>query len=95
MARVLWSEAVLPLALTHRLRPRRRRLLGEDAVATRVGCVGVAVTAVTGRSGRVQVAGGICAARTDGRDVIEVGESARVVRADGATALVVREVAGA
>lgn len=92
--------AVVSTALLLALRPwllrhlRKRVPLVETNAAAHVGRVAVAVTAVTERSGRVKLAGEVWTARTDGHDVIEVGEEARVVRIDGATAVVVRLPAG-
>lgn len=86
------TSASLLLALRpYLLRHLRKRVpLVETNAAAHVGRVAVAVTAVTDRSGRVKLAGEVWTARTDGHDVIEVGEEARVVRIEGATAIVVR-----
>ncbi len=85
-------SALLMLALRPwLLRHLRKRVpLVETNAAAHVGRVAVAVTAVTERSGRVKLTGEVWTARTDGRDVVEVGEEVRVVRIDGATAVVAR-----
>lgn len=96
----LWVQilgfAVVSTALLLALRPwllrhlRTRVPLVETNAAAHVGRTAVAVTSVTERSGRVKLAGEVWTARTEGRDVVEVGEEVRVVRIDGATAVVAR-----
>mgnify|MGYP001102287301 FL=1 len=92
----LWVQilgfAVVSTALLLALRPwllrhlRTRVPLVETNAAAHVGRTAVAVTSVTERSGRVKLAGEVWTARTEGRDVVEVGEEVRVVRIEGATA---------
>lgn len=74
-----------PIAKRHLTRAPELRT-GTDAL---VGVVAVVVERVDGSGGRVRLGGDIWSARTFPEDtVLEVGSSARVLRIEGATAVV-------
>ena len=70
-------------------RLRKRMPLVETNAAAQVGRIGVVVAEVGPSGGRVKLVGEVWSART-GRDgiVLPVGSEARVLRIDGATAIV-------
>lgn len=76
--------ALRPWLLRHL---RTRVPLQETNAAAQVGRTAVAVTQVTERSGRIKLAGEVWTARTQG-EVVDVGAHVRVLRIDGATAVV-------
>lgn len=96
----LWAQivgfAVTSALLLVALRPwllrhlRTRVPLVETNAAAQVGKVAVAVLPVTERTGRVKLGGEVWSARTDDRGAIAVGDEVRVLRIDGATAVVTR-----
>lgn len=96
----LWAQiigfAITSTLLLVSLRPwllrhlRERVPLVETNAAAHLGRVAVAVLPVTDHSGRVKLAGEVWTARTDDADPIEVGDEVRVVKIDGATAVVTR-----
>ncbi len=67
---------------------RDRVPLVETNVAAQVGRIAVVVTEVTERAGRVKLVGEVWTARTENDEEVAVGEEVRVVRIDGATAIV-------
>ena len=76
---------VRPIARKHRKQPPAIRT-GVDAL---VGADAEVVEMVTARDGRVKIGGETWSARTvDSDRSIEAGETVRVIRIDGATALV-------
>lgn len=97
----LWVQiigfAVTSTLLLVTLRPwllrhlRTRVPLVETNAAAHLGRLAVAVLPVTDHSGRVKLAGEVWSARTDDADPIEVGDEVRVVKIDGATAVVTRQ----
>ncbi len=86
-ASTLLLLALRPYLLRHL---RVRVPLVETNAAAQVGRTAVVVLAVNGRSGRVKLAGEVWSARTDDHGTIEVGDEVRVLRIDGATAVVAR-----
>lgn len=94
----LWVQivgfAVTSLVLLGSLRPwllrhlRDRVPLVETNTAGLVGRPVVVVAEVTRRAGRVKLAGEVWTARTEGDEVLGVGQDARVVKITGATAVV-------
>lgn len=96
----LWAQiltfAVVSTLLLAALRPyllrqlRTRVPLVETNVHAHVGRISVVVARVTERGGRVKLAGEVWTARTEHDEVLEVGDEARVVRIDGASAIVTR-----
>ena len=96
----LWAQilgfAVTATLLLVTLRPwllrhlRKRVPLVETNAAAHLGRVAVAVLPVTDHSGRVKLAGEVWSARTVDAEPIEVGDEVRVVKIDGATAVVTR-----
>jgi membrane protein implicated in regulation of membrane protease activity len=95
----LWLQivvaAVVSVLLIGTLRPwllrhyRRRVPLLETNSAALVGRGAVVVAAVNGSSGRVKLAGEVWSARTESGAVLEPGAEVRVLRIDGATAVVI------
>ncbi|ACQ80565.1 protein of unknown function DUF107 [Beutenbergia cavernae DSM 12333] len=61
-------------------------------IAAHVGRPAVVVADVSTMAGRVKLAGEVWTARTEESGVLPVGSLVRVIRIDGATAVVVREV---
>lgn len=96
----LWVQitgfAVTSTLLLVALRPwllrhlRTRVPLVETNAAAHLGRVAVAVQPVSEHAGRVKLAGEVWSARTDDHGPIEVGDEVRVLRIDGATAVVTR-----
>lgn len=96
----LWAQivgfAVTSGLLLIALRPwllrhlRTRVPLVETNAAAHPGKVAVVVQPVTEHAGRVKLAGEVWSARTDDRGTIGVGDEVRVLRIDGATAVVTR-----
>lgn len=94
----LWVQiagfAVASLVLLAALRPwllrhlRDRVPLVETNAAGLVGRPAVVVAEVTRRAGRVKLGGEVWTARTEGDEVLAIGQDARVVRITGATAVV-------
>ncbi|RXR23739.1 NfeD family protein [Oerskovia turbata] len=95
----LWLQivtfAVVSAALLLSLRPwllrhlRQRVPLAETGAAAQVGRTAVVVDRVTELSGRIKLQGEIWSARTvDGSPELPIGAEVRVVRIDGATAVV-------
>ncbi|MHA7132743.1 NfeD family protein [Oerskovia turbata] len=95
----LWLQivtfAVVSAALLLALRPwllrhlRHRVPLTETGAAAQVGRTAVVVDRVTELSGRIKLQGEIWSARTvDGSPELPIGAEVRVVRIDGATAVV-------
>ncbi|WP_265523660.1 NfeD family protein [Oerskovia flava] len=92
--------AVVSAALLFTLRPwllrhlRDRVPLTETNAAAQVGRPALVVDTVTEFDGRVKLSGEVWSARTeDGAPSLRTGTEARVVRIDGATAVVRRESA--
>lgn len=94
----LWAQ-IVAAALTSglllfALRPwmlanlRKRTPLIETNTAAQVGRIGVVVSEVTERAGRVKLFGEVWTARTENDEVLAVGEEAKVVSIVGATAVV-------
>lgn len=81
----LLLAALRPWLLRHL---RTRVPLVETNAAAHVGRTGTAVTEVSERGGRIKLAGEVWTARLEGRGVIAEGAEVRVVRIDGATAVV-------
>jgi membrane protein implicated in regulation of membrane protease activity len=79
--------ALRPWLLRHL---RRRVPLVETNAAAHLGRVAVVVLPVTEHAGRVKLAGEVWSARTDDPAEIPVGDEVRVLRIDGATAVVTR-----
>lgn len=77
--------ALRPWLLRHL---RERVPLVETNAAALVGRTGVVLADVTSRAGRIKLGGEVWTARTDGDEVVAVGEEVTVVRLLGATALV-------
>lgn len=76
---------VRPIARRHMRTPRAVR----TGVAALVGTEAVVLEAVTGRDGRIKLAGEVWSARAyDGDSVFAVGQRVQVLEIDGATALV-------
>lgn len=94
----IWAQiigfAVTSTLLLGALRPwllrhlRTRVPLVETNAAAHVGRLGVAVTEVSERGGRIKLAGEVWTARVDGDAVVAEGAEVRVTRIDGATAVV-------
>ena len=84
------TSALLLLALRPWLlgQLRRRTPMVETNAAAHVGRSAVVVDEVTGRDGRVKLAGEVWTARTEEDEVLAVGREVRVVRIAGATAVV-------
>ena len=87
--------AVVSAALLLSLRPwllrhlRHRVPLAETGAAAQIGRTAVVVDRVTELSGRIKLQGEIWSARTvDGSPELPIGAEVRVVRIDGATAVV-------
>lgn len=81
----LLMVALRPWLLRHL---RDRVPLVETNAAAHVGRTAVVVTQVTERAGRVKLVGEVWTARSVDDEVIEVGTEARVLRIEGATAIV-------
>jgi len=79
--------ALRPWLLRHL---RARVPLVETNAAAHLGRVAVVVQPVSEYSGRVKLAGEVWSARTDDRGTIAVGDEVRVLKIDGATAVVTR-----
>jgi membrane protein implicated in regulation of membrane protease activity len=77
--------ALRPWLLRHL---RHRVPLVETNAAALVGRVAVVVAPVSERAGRVKLTGEVWTARTENDEVVDVGHEERVVRIDGATAVV-------
>lgn len=77
--------ALRPWLLRHL---RTRVPLVETNAAAHVGRTALVVTAVDEHGGRVKLAGEVWTARVDGPEVLAEGDEVRVVRIDGATAVV-------
>lgn len=96
----LWAQiigfAVTSTLLLVALRPwllrhlRARVPLVETNAAAQLGREAVVVQQVSEHAGRIKLAGEVWSARTDDRHAIEVGDEVRVLRIDGATAVVTR-----
>lgn len=86
-ASTLLLLALRPYLLRHL---RTRVPLVETNAAAHVGRTAVVVLPVTAGAGRVKLAGEVWSARTDDHGPIEVGDEVRVLRIDGATAVVAR-----
>lgn len=86
-ASTLLLLALRPYLLRHL---RQRVPLVETNAAAHVGRTAVVVLPVSGGSGRVKLAGEVWSARTDDHGTFEVGDEVRVLRIDGATAVVAR-----
>ena len=94
----IWGQiigfAVTSTLLLAALRPwllrhlRTRVPLVETNAAAHIGRTGVAVTEVSERGGRIKLAGEVWTARVDGPAVVVAGAEVRVMRIDGATAVV-------
>lgn len=86
--------AVVALAMMLVLRPfllrhlRTRVDLVETNVAALVGQAGSVLQPTDAAGGRVKIAGEVWSARTDDGGVLSSGQAVRVVRIDGATAVV-------
>jgi membrane protein implicated in regulation of membrane protease activity len=80
----LLLAALRPWLLRHL---RKRVPLEETNAPAHVGRTAVAVTEISDRIGRVKLAGEVWTARTE-QGLIKVGQEVRVVRIDGATAVV-------
>ncbi len=77
--------ALRPWMLRHL---RHRVDLPETNAAAHVGRIVVVVSEVSERAGRVKLVGEVWTARTEGDEVVGVGQEVRVVRIAGATAVV-------
>lgn len=77
--------ALRPWLLRHL---RHRVPLVETNAAALVGQVAVVVATVSERAGRVKLTGEVWTARTENDEVVDVGHEVRVLRIDGATAIV-------
>ena len=84
------TSALLLLAIRpYLLRHLRTRVpLVETNVAAQVGRLGIAVSPVTDRAGRIKLVGEVWTARTEHDEVVTEGADVRVLRIDGATAIV-------
>ena len=80
--------ALRPWLLRHL---RRRVPLAETNAAAHLGREAVVVLPVTAHSGRVKLAGEVWTARTEDPGTIAVGDEVRVVKIEGATAVVTRQ----
>ncbi len=89
LASILLMFALRPWLLRHL---RRRVPLVETNASALVGRIGVVVTEVTERAGRIKLAGEVWTARTENDEVVPSGAEVRVVRIAGATAVVTRHV---
>lgn len=87
VASVLLMFALRPWLLRHL---RDRVPLVETNAPALVGRTGVVVSEVTERAGRIKLVGEVWTARTERDEVVPTGAEVRVVRIDGATAVVTR-----
>lgn len=81
--------ALRPWLLNHL---RNRVPLVETNAAALVGRIGVVISQVSERGGRVKLAGEVWSARTENDEVVEAEAEVRVLRIAGATAIVTRYV---
>ncbi len=88
-ASTLLLLALRPYLLRHL---RVRVPLVETNAAAHVGRTAVVVLPVDERTGRVKLAGEVWSARTEDAGTLAVGDEVRVLRIDGATAVVARLV---
>ncbi|MCV2393332.1 NfeD family protein [Actinotalea sp. M2MS4P-6] len=89
VASTLMLLALRPWLLRHL---RNRVPLVETNAAALVGKIGVVLSEVTERAGRIKLSGEVWSARTENDEVVTVGDEVRVLRIMGATALVTRHV---
>ena len=66
--------------------------LVETNASALVGRIGVVVTEVTERAGRIKLAGEVWTARTENDEIVPSGAEVRVTRIAGATAVVTRHL---
>lgn len=89
LASILLLFALRPWLLRHL---RSRVPLVETNAPALVGRIGVVVSEVTERAGRIKLAGEVWTARTENDEVVPSGAEVRVLRIAGATAVVTRHV---